>query len=234
MQLFYLDTPGTGIITLSEEESGHAIRVMRLQAGSHIHLVDGQGGFYEARITDAHAKKCKAEVLSRQEEFGKQPYSIHLAIAPTKNSDRNEWMVEKAVEIGVNEITFLLTDRTERRQLKTDRLEKIAMSAMKQSIKAYLPRINGLVAYSKFINTERTCVNYIAHLAEGERHSLVRTAQPKQDYCILIGPEGDFTPEEVTSALQNRFLPVTLGTHRLRTETAGIVACTILNQLNEV
>ncbi len=234
MQLFYLDTPGSGVITLSEEESGHAVRVMRLQAGAVIHLVDGQGGFYEARITEAHPKKCKAEILQKQEEFGKQPFSIHLAIAPTKNSDRNEWMVEKAVEIGVSEITFLLTDRTERRQLKTDRLEKIAMSAMKQSIKAYLPRINGLLPFEKFISTPRSSANYIAHLAEGERHSLIQTAKAQQDYCILIGPEGDFTPEEVTSALNNRFLPVALGVHRLRTETAGIVACTILNQLNEV
>jgi 16S rRNA (uracil1498-N3)-methyltransferase len=234
VQLFYNKDFNPEQAALTEEESGHCVRVLRQKVGDSIHIVDGKGNLYKAEITDDNPKRCALKVLGITQQFGKKHYYIHLAIAPTKNIDRMEWMVEKAVEIGVDEITFLLTDRTERRHLKADRMKKIAISAMKQSVKAYLPKVNELVDYKKFVTNAEQDELFIAHLVEGERHSLYRTAQTSKSYCILIGPEGDFSPQEVTIALQNRFTPVTLGTNRLRTETAGIVVCHTLNLINEV
>lgn len=234
MQLFYNKDFDVQQPALSEEESAHCVRVLRQKPGDQIHVVDGQGTLYKAEIREANPKKCSLKVIETIPEFGKRNHYIHLAIAPTKNMDRVEWMVEKAVEMGIDEISFLLTERTERRHLKIDRLEKIAVSAMKQSVKAYLPQINELVDYKKFIGQVSQEELYIAHLVEGERHSLYRTARPGHSYCVLVGPEGDFSPQEVTMALQNRFTPISLGTNRLRTETAGIAVCHTLNLINEI
>jgi 16S rRNA (uracil1498-N3)-methyltransferase len=232
MHLFYTpDISGTEY-TLSEEESKHAIRVLRLEAGETVQLVDGKGGLYEAKVTDPNPKRCKLEIIKTIQEFGKKPYHIHIAVAPTKNLDRMEWFIEKAVEIGIDEISFLKCARSERKELKLDRLEKIAVSAMKQSLKAYLPKLNELMPYKTFLaNLDTDSRAYIAHLEKGTRQDLKQIETTGNNFCVLIGPEGDFTPEEIEMALAKGIKPVTLGESRLRTETAALVACHTLNLL---
>lgn len=232
MHLFYTpDISGTEY-TLSEEESKHAVRVLRLEAGETVRLVDGKGGLYNAIVTDPNPKRCRVNITKTVSEFGKKPYRIHIAVAPTKNLDRLEWFIEKAVEIGIDEISFLKCARSERKELKLDRLEKIAVSAMKQSLKAYLPKLHELTPYKTFLAglpTDSTA--YIAHLEEGNRQDLKHIDTSGKSFCVLIGPEGDFTPEEIEMALAKGVKPVTLGESRLRTETAALVACHTLNLL---
>lgn len=232
MHLFYTPDISGKEYTLSEEESKHAIRVLRLDAGDEVQLVDGKGGLYKAKVTDPNPKRCKLEITKTVSEFGKKPYYIHIAVAPTKNLDRMEWFIEKAVEIGIDEISFLKCSRSERKELKLDRLEKIAVSAMKQSLKAYLPKLNELTPYKTFLaKLDSVSSSYIAHLEEGNRQDLKQIDTSGKSYCVLIGPEGDFTPEEIETALAKGIKPVTLGESRLRTETAALVACHTLNLL---
>lgn len=221
---------------LNGEESRHAVKVLRLSARDLIDVVDGNGGFYKAEIIKPHEKKCELSILEEIQNFGKKDFCIHLAIAPTKNLDRMEWMVEKSVEIGIDEISFLQTRYSERKEIKIARLEKIAISAMKQSQKAMLPKLNEMQKLANFltqIQSQTTTQKFIAHLEEGERKSLAQIANKNANYCVLIGPEGDFSPEEIKKAIQNDFQAVTLGKSRLRTETAGLYACTVLNFINE-
>ncbi|WP_066831207.1 16S rRNA (uracil(1498)-N(3))-methyltransferase [Rufibacter ruber] len=237
MHLFYTPdlAPDAQEYTLSEEESKHCSKVLRLGMGDQVTLVDGKGGFYTAEITEATAKKTRLQVVHRQMQFGQRPYSIHVAVAPTKNMDRMEWFVEKAVEMGIDEITFLQCARSERKALNLDRIEKIAVSAMKQSLKAYLPKLNGLIRYKEFIQNNHHGDKFIAHLVEGqERQALSKRITGQGEFLVLIGPEGDFTPEEVEQALQAGFAPVTLGSSRLRTETAALAACHTIHVLLDV
>ena len=232
MHLFYTPDISGAEYALSEEESKHAVRVLRLEAGETVQLVDGKGGLYEAKVTAPNPKRCQLEITKTVSEFGKKPYRIHIAVAPTKNLDRMEWFVEKAVEIGIDEISFLKCARSERKELKLDRLEKIAVSAMKQSLKAYLPKLNELSPYKTFLaNLDSVSNSYIAHLEKGNRTDLKQINASGKSYCVLIGPEGDFTPEEIEMALAKGVKPVTLGESRLRTETAALVACHTLNLL---
>ncbi len=232
MHLFYTPDIAGSDYTLNEDESKHAIRVLRLNIGDEVKLVDGKGGMYNAKVTDPNPKRCKLEITKTVRDFGKKPYHIHIAVAPTKNLDRMEWFVEKAVEIGIDEISFLKCARSERKELKLDRLEKIAVSAMKQSLKAYLPRLNELTPYKTFLtNLNSISGTYIAHLEEGNRQDLKQIDTSIKSICVLIGPEGDFTPEEIELALAKGIKPVTLGESRLRTETAALVACHTLNLL---
>lgn len=232
MHLFYTPDISGPEYTLSEEESKHAVRVLRLGAGDMVQLVDGKGGLFEAVVQDPNPKRCKLEINKTVPEFGKKPYYIHIAVAPTKNLDRMEWFIEKAVEIGIDEISFLKCARSERKELKLDRLEKIAVSAMKQSLKAYLPQLNELTPYKTFLaGLQPDNSAYIAHLEEGTRQDLKQINISQKSYCVLIGPEGDFTPEEIEMALAKGINPVTLGESRLRTETAALVACHTLNLL---
>ncbi len=218
--------------TLNEEESGHAVRVLRLKAGDEITLVDGRGGWYRTKITDPHHKQCVAEVIEEQREYGKRPYTLHMAVAPTKNIDRFEWFVEKSVEIGIDEITPLLCERSERKQIQPDRIRRIMIAAMKQSKKAYLPRLNGMVSFDDWIKT----VNgngFIAYCGEGDKQSLKAVYRAGQNAVIAIGPEGDFSPSEVETALMQGFIGISLGSSRLRTETAGVAACHAVYFINE-
>ena len=233
MQLFYIpDISGSEII-LSETESKHAIRVLRLTVNSEVQLIDGKGGFYEAMISDAHPKKCKLLITNSIQKFDKRNFKIHIAIAPTKNIDRYEWFLEKCTEIGIDEITPLLSEHSERKVIKPERLEKILVSAMKQSLKATLPKLNYIINFNDFI-TNANCQNkYIAHCYKGEKIHLKSTIKKGDDILILIGPEGDFSLEEVELAKENGFLEVSLGTARLRTETAGVIACHIANLTND-
>lgn len=232
MHIFY--TPGLAgnTYTLDETESKHCIRVLRLEKGDEIILVDGRGGFYTARITDPNPKRCFVEVIHSELNRGARIYGIHVAIAPTKNIERIEWFLEKATEIGIDRITPLLCRFSERKEIKTDRLEKVMISAMKQSLKAYLPRLDELTKFSDFIRQPFEGQQFIAHCDDQHRDLLKNLVEPGRHYQILIGPEGDFSPEEISIALKAGFRPVSLGESRLRTETAGVVACHTFNLLN--
>ncbi|RNI27840.1 16S rRNA (uracil(1498)-N(3))-methyltransferase [Rufibacter immobilis] len=237
MHLFFTPDlqPTDSCYTLSEEESKHCVRVLRLGKGDTVTLIDGRGGLFEAEIAEDNPKKAKLSILRYQPEYGKRPYKIHVAVAPTKNMDRMEWFVEKAVEMGIDEITFLQCARSERKNLNLDRLEKIAVSAMKQSLKAYLPVLHPFTRYADFLQQSQTGQRFIAHLVEGqERQSLAKSVSGEDTYTILIGPEGDFSPEEVAQALQAGYKPVTLGQSRLRTETAALAACHTIHVVLDV
>jgi 16S rRNA (uracil1498-N3)-methyltransferase len=233
MQLFYVPNVAENEIVLDETESKHAIRVLRLNVGDKIQVVNGKGGFFLAEITQPHPKKCKLSILESHTEFGKRRFNLHMAIAPTKNIDRFEWFLEKGTEIGIDEITPVLCEHSERKTIKPDRLEKILVSAMKQSVKAYLPKLNPMVSFNEFLIKNEGEQKYIAHCNEGEKEHLQNEVEKEKSVTILIGPEGDFSPEEVEQAKKNGFCEISLGSSRLRTETAAIVACHIVNLVNE-
>ena len=219
--------------TLSEEESQHAVRVLRLQAGDELEVVDGAGGYYLAVVTNPHPKHCEFEIKETITEYGKRDYRLHIAIAPTKNIERLEWFIEKCTEIGVDEITPLLCRFSERKIIKPERLEKIIVSAAKQSLKAYFPILNPMCSFRDFIQQTTVSQKFIAHCYEQDKQLLQQVYQKSSDAVILIGPEGDFSPEEVQAAIQHQFQPVSLGSSRLRTETAGVVACHTVALMNE-
>jgi 16S rRNA (uracil1498-N3)-methyltransferase len=234
MQLFYTPDidPSLSQYFLSEEESKHAVRVLRLAVGDEVTLIDGKGGLYKAEIKDAHPKRTILQINSVQQRFNKRNHYLHIAIAPTKNLDRVEWFLEKATEIGIDEITLIICQRSERKEAKAERLNKIITSAIKQSIKAYHPVLNAPIALSQFIKQPFDGQKFIAHCDEGEKISLAQSIEKQNRYLILIGPEGDFTPAEVDAALQNGYKAITLGESRLRTETAALEACFEVNFLN--
>ena len=228
MHLFYSPHIQGNTFLLEEQESKHAIRVLRLVKGDRVILVDGHGGWYEAAIVDDHTKRCKLQIESHIPDHRPLNYSLHMAVAPTKNLDRFEWFLEKATEIGITEITPLICDRSERRQVKMERLEKILVSAMKQSLKAFKPVLHDPVSMEAFIKMNHQGTLGIAHCYPLERRSIqeIETSEP---YTILVGPEGDFTEEEISLALKAGFLPFHLGDSRLRTETAAIYITTAIS-----
>jgi 16S rRNA (uracil1498-N3)-methyltransferase len=234
MQLFYTPdiNPSLPQYFLSEEESKHAVRVLRLAVGDEVTLIDGKGGLYKAEIKDAHPKRTILQINSATTEFNKRNHYLHIAIAPTKNLDRVEWFLEKATEIGIDEISLIICQRSERKEVKTERLDKIITSAIKQSIKAYHPVLNAALPLNQFLKQPFDGQKFIAHCDEGEKLSLVQSIEPHGRYLILIGPEGDFSPVEVDNALQSGFKAITLGESRLRTETAALEACFEANFLN--
>ncbi len=221
---------------LSEEESQHAVKVLRLKEGDFVELVDGCGNYYTAEISFANHKKCEVCVLEKKEEFNELPCRIHIAIAPTKNMDRMEWFAEKVTEVGVSEVTPLLCDHSERKVLKTERLEKIMVSAMKQSKKATLPTLNEMIPFAQFVKkyADFQGEKYVAHCYEQDKKSLAKVYTKSSNVIVMIGPEGDFSEEEVRLAMDCGFVPVSLGNSRLRTETAGLMACHTIHVLNEL
>ena len=240
MQLFYSPDAAEGLFTLDAEESRHAVRVLRLREGDEINVTDGRGNLFACRIVTADDRACSVDVAETLSTFH-SPFStfhLHLAVAPTKNPSRMEWLVEKAVEIGVGEITLLQCDHSERTFLKTERLEKLAVSAMKQSLHTVLPAIHPAVKLSDWLRsplpTAHCPLKFIAHCeADKPRTPLAFALQPGQDAVVLIGPEGDFSEEEIALALENGFQPVSLGPSRLRTETAALYAVTAFNLIND-
>jgi 16S rRNA (uracil1498-N3)-methyltransferase len=234
MNLFFTQNIEKELAFLPETEARHCVQVLRKSVGDSIHFVDGKGGLYEGTIQETGKKKCIVKIEKATQSFEKRDYYLHIAIAPTKNIDRFEWFLEKATEIGIDEITPLLCEHSERKRIRLDRLEKIALSAMKQSLKAFLPKVNDLTKFSDFINTVENdkSEKFIAHCQENEKTHLKNNSLKDQNVTILIGPEGDFSPAEIQKANQHDFGSVTLGTSRLRTETAGVVACHIVNLLN--
>ena len=233
MQLFFQDKISEPITTLSEEESKHLIRVLRKKQGDPITLTDGKGMIYESVILDANPKKTSLKILSKT-EAEVDSFFIHLAIAPTKNPDRMEWMVEKITEIGFHELTLIETMNSERSFLKTDRLQKKIISACKQSIKFRTPKLNPNIKFNDLIksNEFNDFQKFIAYVDEDQKHHLMDLAKPGKKYLILIGPEGDFDPKEIQLAFQSGFQAVSLGKSRLRTETAGLSAVQMFQVVN--
>ena len=224
-------------LSLPEEESQHCIKVLRMKSGDHIHIIDGVGGLYEAQIIEAHPKRTQIEILSHQTEYGRRPFRLHLAVAPTKNIDRFEWFVEKATEIGFDELTPLCCRYSERKIIKPERIEKILVSAAKQSLKAYVPILNPMTTFKDFINnssflTTHSSSLFIAHCHNQPKQHLFKACQPGGNVVVMVGPEGDFSEEEVELALRNSFQAISLGESRLRTETAGVVACHLVTIAN--
>jgi 16S rRNA (uracil1498-N3)-methyltransferase len=236
MQVFY--TPdidaASSIYYLNQDESKHCIRVLRLQAADRVQLIDGKGNFYIAAISNPNPKKTELQILSVEVDANKRNHYLHIAVAPTKNIERLEWFLEKATEIGIDEISLILCQRSERKEAKVDRLNKIITSAIKQSVRAWHPKLNEILPLNKLLSAEFDGQKFIAHCEPGDKLNLKKEVRPMGRYLILIGPEGDFTPAEIDNALKNNFKAITLGNSRLRTETAALEACFEVNFLNRV
>jgi 16S rRNA (uracil1498-N3)-methyltransferase len=226
---FYIDSwsPGQQEITLDEDNSRHVIQVLRMRPGEALRLTDGKGTLLDAVILDDHKKKCRA-AIKNSAAAPPRPNKVTIAISPVKNAARFEWFLEKATEIGVSSIIPLICERTERQSIRTDRLRNILVSAMLQSQQAWLPTLAEPTPIAELLARAPTGQTYIAHLLEAPRPTSSLAAVASANATILIGPEGDFTPKEVDMALAAKFTPVSLGHNRLRTETAGLVAATLL------
>lgn len=219
---------------LPEEESGHIVRVLRHVEGDEIEVVDGMGTWYLCRITAAHPKHCGLEIISSRPDQH-WPYRVELAIGPTKNLDRMEWWLEKSVEMGLDRFIPLRCRFSERKEMKTERMRKIAISAMKQSLKATLPQIDEMTDIKRFLQEPFDGQKFIAHCMEDQpRQLLSHLVKKGNDVRVLIGPEGDFSPEEVNFAIQKGYQPVSLGEQRLRTETAALVSVHTVHMINEL
>lgn len=234
MHLFYTPNidPAHPQFFLTEEESKHAIRVLRLEVGSIVQLIDGRGGLYSAEIIDAHPKRTILQIKNITANYNKRNHYLHIAIAPTKNIERTEWFLEKATEIGIDEISLIICQRSERKEAKAERLNKIITAAIKQSLKAYHPVLNEPRTLADLLTTPFDGQKFIAHCEDTDKVDLSTVLEKQGRYLILIGPEGDFTRNEIDTALQNGFKAITLGDSRLRTETAALEACFEVNFLN--
>ena len=235
MQLFYnpdIDET-TETFSFDKEESRHIIKVLRKKDSDILHVTNGLGLLFETEITLASDNKCIVEVLSIKKS-PEPKFRLHLAVAPTKMNDRFEWFLEKATEIGIQQITPVICDRSERKVINLERFEKIILSAMKQSNETYLPKLNEAISFKEFIKQKNKGLQLIAHCEETDKKSLKEVLKPNENVTILIGPEGDFSDKEIALALENNYQPVMLGNTRLRTETAAVVACHSVVFFNEI
>ena len=234
MQLFYNPdiTESTTQFSFEKEESKHIVKVLRKTVGDTLHITNGNGWLFTAEVTIPNINKCIVTIISKSKQALRN-YNLHLAVSPTKMNDRYEWFLEKATEIGIDSITPIFCDHSERKIIKPERFEKILQSAMKQSLSCYMPKLNEAIQFKDFISQEFTGDLFIAHCEETNRKSLKKQLKPKNNITILIGPEGDFSIKEIELAIKNKFIPVTLGETRLRTETAAIVACHSVAFINE-
>ncbi|PWJ38609.1 16S rRNA (uracil(1498)-N(3))-methyltransferase [Sediminitomix flava] len=234
MRIFYEPSlsPEQTTIHLNQDDSKHAIKVLRLKNGDEVLLTDGKGYFYESVISDSNPKKCLLEIVKVEKQEKNQSYSVHIAIAPTKNMDRIEYFVEKAAEFGIDQITFFTSKNSERKVLKVDRIERILVSAIKQSKKAYLPIISELQPFEACLKNIQESERFIAYVPENPEHHFFKELPKSTESIIFVGPEGGFTPEEIELAKSYNVKPVSLGNSRLRTETAGIASCQIIHLKN--
>jgi len=232
MHLFYILEKPCDTYVFDENESRHCIRVLRLKTKDILYLTDGRGNLYKAEIIDDNPKRCVVHILDHQSNTGNKKPSLHIGIAPTKNIARFEWFLEKATEVGISEITPLICDQSERRIIKTERLHKVLVSAMKQSLQTHLPILNPLENLKDFVVKGYKAKKFIGYCDEKAEY-LKKACKQGEDAIILIGPEGDFSGTEFKRAKENGFVPISLGKNRLRTETAGLVACTIFNMIND-
>lgn len=235
MQLFYAPDISGNYYVFSQDESKHIVKVLRMKEGDLIHLTDGKGYLFTSEIVEADIKRCKVQVTSKDSGDDKRDFSVHIAIAPTKNIKRFEWFLEKCTEIGVDEITPLKCRYSERDNIRWDRLNRVISSAMKQSLKTYLPVLNEMTDFEDFLTSDigDETQRYIAICDDLPKQHLKTTYSTGKDVVIIIGPEGDFSDEEKENAKESGFKPVTISSSRLRTETAGVVACHIVNLVNE-
>lgn len=235
MQLFYNPTLSESSNTFSfdKEESKHIVKVLRKKDGDILFVTNGLGYLFETQIILASDNKCTVEIINFSKKENPK-FHLHLAVAPTKMNDRFEWFLEKATEIGIQEITPIICDRSERKVINKERFEKIILSAMKQSNELFLPKLNPAVSFNDFIKKEKSGQIFIAHCEETDKKTLKSVLKPNDDVLILIGPEGDFSEKEIAIALSNNFNPVSLGNTRLRTETAAVVACHSVVYCNEI
>ena len=233
MQLFYIPEVLSDIVSLSEEESAHCKKVLRLREGSLLSLTDGNGNLYKGEIIDTSGKHCDVQIKETITAFGKREFYLHVAIAPTKNIDRMEWFLEKSVEMGIDEITPIACEHSKRTVIKHERLQKIIVSAMKQSLKTYLPKLNEMTSFENVIKQPFAGKKMIAYCNDEHRNHLSEVYHKKDDALILIGPEGDFSEKEIQLALDNKYNPVSLGESRLRTETAGVASVFFINFINQ-
>lgn len=229
--LFFSRQINAESIFLQEDESKHCISVLRRKNGDIIKVADGLGHIYEAQIINDHPKKCEAKIISTQYFNATQP-KIHLAIAPTKSMDRIEWVIEKLTEIGVNEFSFIICDRSERRELKMERVEKIVLSAFKQSKQFWIPKINPPQKLKDFAKNLPSGQKFVGYCETGNEEFITKLIDPTENLLVLIGPEGDFSENEIKLLSENGVIPVSLGKTRLRTETAALVAGTLFLILN--
>ena len=232
MELFYSNQFDNNIITLDIFESKHCLKVLRKSIGDIISIVDGKGTLFKGKIISNDNKHCRVEIQETIHDYNKRNYYVHIAISPTKNHNRIEWFIEKSIEIGVDEISFIDCSRTIRKKINIDRLNKTAISAMKQTLKAKLPKINSIVKLNDFIYKNKNSNKFICHLEESISKTIFNFKKNNEfgdSACIMIGPEGDFTIDEINFSKENSFSFLSLGDSRLRTETAGIVACHLLN-----
>jgi 16S rRNA (uracil1498-N3)-methyltransferase len=233
MHLFYAPHISGEFHTLEGQEAKHCTRVLRMKSGDIIHLTDGRGNLYKAALLNGNDHSCELRLTGMEKEYGKRPYRLHLAVAPTKNINRFEWFLEKATEIGVDEITPVLCRRSERGKLNTGRLNKVIDSAMKQSLQAYHPQLNPAKAFADFIRDRHEGDKYMAYVEEGEHPLLSGMYRAPRDVTLMVGPEGDFHPDEVAAAREQGFTTISLGNQRLRTETAAVAACHTIALLNQ-
>lgn len=234
MHLFYTpDIEDKDIYQLSEEESKHAVRVLRLNTDDEVWLTDGKGNMIQAKVSDNHPKRCALQIVKRISEYGKRKYRLHLAVAPTKNIARFEWFLEKATEIGVDEITPILCEHSERDIVKTDRLNKVITTAVKQSLKAYHPQLNPMKKFSAVLKEQKKSKMHLAWCSATEDMRIETFIEPEEDVLIFIGPEGGFSPNEIEEAKDLGVSLVSISSSRLRTETAAIVACHSLAFINK-
>ncbi|MCK9219376.1 MAG: 16S rRNA (uracil(1498)-N(3))-methyltransferase [Bacteroidales bacterium] len=234
MQLFYASLIHENSCILSEEESWHCIKVLRSKVGDTIHLTDGKGSLYEGRLVNIQSKGCIIEIFNTTHPNCIKSWKIHIAMAPPKNADRFEWFLEKATEIGIDEITPIKCDHSERESVNMRRLEKVLITAMKQSLRTVLPTLNEPEKFRTFISHSFEGQKFIGYCNTENDIELHEVYQPGRPALIMIGPEGDFSPDEIALAKENGYTAVHLGKSRLRTETAGIVACHTLELLNQM
>jgi 16S rRNA (uracil1498-N3)-methyltransferase len=234
MQLFYNPNINetTDSFTFDKEESKHIIKVLRKKSGDILFVTNGLGFLFKTEIVVGTDNKCTVRIIGFEKSEAPK-YYLHLAVAPTKMNDRYEWFLEKATEIGISEITPIICDHSERKFVKTDRFDKILQSAMKQSLQYYLPKLNEPIAFKDYIKQNKEGLLLIAHCEETDKKSLKSLVNPNDKVTLLIGPEGDFSTKEIALAIENNFIPITLGKTRLRTETAAIVACHSISFINE-
>ncbi|PRZ27751.1 16S rRNA (uracil(1498)-N(3))-methyltransferase [Flavobacterium granuli] len=234
MQLFYNPdiNETTESFSFDKEESRHIIKVLRKKDSDILFVTNGLGYLFKTEITLASDNKCTVQIISFEKKDSSN-YHLHLAVAPTKMNDRYEWFLEKATEIGIHEITPIICDHSERKVINKDRFEKIILSAMKQSNELFLPKLNEAITYKEFVKLETEGLKLIAHCEETDKKTLKSVLKPKENITLLIGPEGDFSENEIALAIENQFIPVSLGNTRLRTETAAVVACHSVVFVNE-
>lgn len=236
MQLFYAPDLTPPLYTLSEEESKHCVRVLRLGCGDTLHITDGRGNLFCCELTNADPRRCTVRVVETRSAWEKLPYALTMAVAPTKNADRFEWFLEKATEVGVGTIVPLDAEHSERRVYKPERGERVITAAMKQSLKAYRPELRPLTPLREAVSAPFEGRKFIAHCAPAQSSAgkayLPSTLRPGEAALVFIGPEGDFSPEEIAFALANGFEEITLGTQRLRTETAALAAVVMVSVVN--